>query len=298
MKIERLKDVPKARIGLYSAGLKAYWNQFEGLHGRLTEYGAFLQSRLAEYGEVCYFGMVDDEKNGREAGEWFNQHNVDIVFCHAATYFTSASVVPVHQICKAPLVILNLQPSVQMNYPQTSTGEWLAHCVACPVPELCNALHRCGIPYRTVSGLLGLEKSPAISVAEEATANRPEAIRAWKEIGEWARAAGMRRMLRYARFGFLGNNYSGMLDMYSDPTMLQAETGIHVELLEMCDLDRSLQKISDTEVAEKLEMLTQFFRIEGDSPADPIAKRPDQQQLSWSARVAAAQERISDMDSE
>jgi hypothetical protein len=34
-KIEQIKPIKKARIGLYSVGLKAYWNQFEGLKERL-----------------------------------------------------------------------------------------------------------------------------------------------------------------------------------------------------------------------------------------------------------------------
>ena len=35
-----------------------------------------------------------------------------------------------------------------------------------------------------------------------------------------------------------------------------------------------------------------FFEISGDSPSDPIAKKPDAEQLAWSAKVAGAQERM------
>ena len=290
--LKRLGQIRKPRVGLYSAGLKAYWNQFEGLEGRLIGYGEFIAKKLEAHAEVYNFGLVDDEIAARRAGEWLNAQNVDIVLCHSATYFTSSSALPVHQICKAPVLILNLQPTAEMNYEKTTTGEWLAHCVGCPVPELCNALNRAGIPFRTISGLLGLTETPAISVANEVTAERPEAKRAWAEIIGWVRAAGVKRSLMHARFGFLGNNYSGMLDLYSDFAMLQAQAGIHVEILEMCDLDRSLQKVTDADVEEKLQQMADFFHIEGDSPADPIAKKPTQEQLHWSARVAAAQERM------
>jgi L-arabinose isomerase len=50
----------KARIGLYSAGLRAYWDQFEGLKDRLLTYNAFIEKRLAAFGEVHNFGIVDD----------------------------------------------------------------------------------------------------------------------------------------------------------------------------------------------------------------------------------------------
>ena len=34
-----------------------------------------------------------------------------------------------------------------------------------------------------------------------------------------------------------------MLDMYSDFTMFQAQTGAHLKVLEMCDLDRQLNRL-------------------------------------------------------
>lgn len=288
----RIKDIKKARVGLYSAGLKAYWDQFDGLEARLKGYNAFIAGQVGQWGEVYNFGLVDDEASARAAGEYFNQNNVDIILAHSATYFTSASVLPVHQICKAPTVMLNLQPTPQMNYSKTSTGEWLAHCVGCPVPEASNAFERAGVPLRIVNGLLGLPETPAISVADEATAHLPQAKRAWEQIRQWVAAAGVKRTLQYARFGFLGNNYSGMLDMYSDFTMLQSQLGIHVELLEMCDLDRQLQAVTGEEVRQKRKQVEAFFKISGDSPSDPIAKKPTEEQLDWSCRVAAAQERL------
>ena len=282
----------KARIGLYSAGLNTYWAQFAGLKDRLLGYNSFIAEKLSQVGEVYNFGLVDDETAGRQAVEYFNAHNVDIIFAHSATYFTSSTVLPVHQICKAPAVWLNLQPTPQMNYAKTGTGEWLAHCVGCPVPEASNAFERAGIPFHVVNGLLGLEKTPEISVTDEVTAHMPQAQKAWAEILEWARAAQVKRAMAHARFGFLGNNYSGMLDMYSDFTMLQAQLGLHVELLEMCDLDSQLNKVTDAEVAEKRAEVERFFTISGDSPSDPIAKKPTEEQLDWACRVAAAQERL------
>ncbi len=288
----RLKDTKMARVGIYSAGLHAYWSQFEGLENRLKGYNAFIGGKVSAWGEVYNFGLVDSEVKAREAGEYFNKHNVDIILVHSATYFTSSGVLPVHQICRAPVVMLNLQPTAAMNYEKTGTGEWLAHCVGCPVPEASNAFERAGIQLEIVNGLLGLDETPGISVADEVTAHMPQAKRAWKEIEEWVRAAGVKRTLMFARFGFLGNNYSGMLDMYSDFTMMQSQLGIHVELLEMCDLDRYLQKVTGTEIAEKKRQVEAFFQISGDSPTDPIARKPSDEQLDWSCRVAVAQEKM------
>ncbi|MDR6551230.1 L-fucose/L-arabinose isomerase family protein [Paenibacillus qinlingensis] len=287
-----IKPSLKPRIGLYSVGLRAYWEQFPGLKERLEEYGRFIESRMSAWAEVYYYGLVDTEGEGRKAGEWLNERHVDLVFCHAATYSTSSTVLPVHQICQAPVVFLNLQPTARLNYEQSTTGEWLAHCGACPVPEFANVFNRAGIPFRVVNGLLGLDYTPAISLTDEVTHERREALRAWKEIEGWVRAAGVPRALQHSRFGFLGNTYSGMLDMYSDFTLLSAQTGLHVEVLEMCDLDRMLREVTAQDVKQKLDELHEMFQISGDSPSDPIAKKPTEEQLEWSCRVAAAQEKL------
>ena len=146
---------------------------------------------------------------------------------------------------------------------KTSTGEWLAHCGACPVPEVANAFNRAGIKYRQVNGLLGLDYTPEISVTDENTANRPEVIKAWQKIGEWVDAAKVKAALQYCRFGFLGNNYNGMLET-----------------------------VIEEEVAEKKKEIEEFFIISDDVSADPLAKKPTPEQLDWSARVAVAQEKL------
>lgn len=287
------KEAKKPRIGVYSMGLKHYWNQFPGLRERLIGYGKFIADKVEAMGaEVFFYGLVDCEQEGRKAGEYFNGANVDLIFAHSATYVTSASILPVHQVCHARAVLLNLQPTARINYAKTTTGEWLAHCGACPVPEIANAFNRAGISFRVVNGMLGLKETPEISMTDEVTCNRPEAIRAWKKIEEWVMAAKVKRNLQGARFGFLGNTYSGMLDMYSDFTMFQGQTGAHVQVLEMCDLDRHLQTVTEAEVAEKRKEIEEFFTISEDDAADPLAQKPTNEQLDWSARVAVAQEKL------
>lgn len=289
----KLKENKSPRIGIYTMGLKGYWTQFQGLRERLLHYGEFIADKIRGMNaEVYMYGLVDCEEEGRKAGEYFNRNNVDLILAHSGTYVTSASVLPVHQVCKALTVILNLQPAARINYDKTTTGEWLAHCGACPVPELTNAFHRAEIPYSIVNGLLGLEETPSISLTDEVTVKRPEAVRAWKEIEEWILAAGVKRSLSCSRFGFLGNNYSGMLDLYSDFTMIQSQTGAHVEILEMCDLNRMLEAVTVEEIQKKQKEIEDFFVISEDSSADPMAKKPTKEQLIWSAKVAAAQERM------
>jgi L-arabinose isomerase len=287
-----IKPPRRARVGLYSIGHPHYWDQFEGLLDRLVDYGKFIEQRLAQWGEVYNYGMVDHENKAIEAGEFFNAKNVDIVFCHAATYCMSATHLPVAQRCKRPIVVLNLQPTERVNYGETTTGEWLAHCTACCVPEASYAFQRAGVPFRVVSGLLGLDYTPEISVADEATADHPRAKAAWDEIEQWVKAASVVRTLQGGRMGFLGHTYPAMLDMYSDFTLIEAQTGMHVEILEMCDLAKLVPSITKEEKEQKLEEIKGMFVISEDSPADPLATRPTPEQLDWSSTVACAQEKL------
>ena len=120
---------------------------------------------------------------------------------------------------KAPVVILNLQPTRTLDYEAMTTGEWLANCSACCVPELAGAFTRARIPYRTVTGTL-LDGDPA-----------------WDALARLGRRGARRRAAcARARIGFLGHTYPGMLDMYSDFTQVHAQTGAHVEVLEIDDL--------------------------------------------------------------
>ncbi|MFB3815090.1 MAG: arabinose isomerase [Terriglobales bacterium] len=282
------KSALPARVGLYYIGLAVYWEQFAGLRERLEKYGTFVRERLGASAKVSDFGIVDSEQKAREAGEFFNRENVDLLVCFAATYATSAAHIAVPQICKRPVLVLNLQPAERMDYARTGTGEWLAQCCACCVPEISNAFARCGIPFHVVSGLLGLPESPASSVSNEATATHPDAVSAWRQIEEWVRAAGVQRTLQQSRMGFLGHTYPGMLDMYSDFTMITAQTGLHVEVLEMCDLAQMEQKVRPCEVESKREEVLRIFEVSGDSPSDPLARRPSQEQLEAACRSSVA----------
>ncbi|MDA0338226.1 MAG: arabinose isomerase, partial [bacterium] len=84
-------------------------------------------------------------------------------------------------------------------------------------------------------------------------------------------------------FGFLGHTYPGMLDMYTDFTMVHAQLGAHVEVLEMCDLKARVDAVTDPEIADKLEVIRQVFDIQAGVADGPLV---------WSARVACGLDRL------
>jgi L-arabinose isomerase len=270
-----VRQKEKAQVGVFGIGLAAYWPQFRGLKERLEGYQRKVEQRIGEWASVVSAGLVDDAPGAFEAGEAFRRAGVDLVFCYVGTYATSSQVLPVIQQSKAPVVVLNLQPRAALDYAHTDTGEWLANCSACCVPEISGALARAAIPFRQVTGML--EPEPDVSSPSEL---------AWAEIKEWCEAAQVVRALRRSRLGYLGHPYPGMLDMYSDFTQHQAQLGTHIEVLEMCDLDARVSAATEAEIVHKGEETRRIFEISEDSPSDPLAKKPTPEQMDWACRVS------------
>ncbi len=263
-----------ARVGIFGIGLAAYWPQFAGLKERLEGYQRGIEANIRrEGGVVISAGLVDTAPLAQEAGELFRRENVDIILCYVGTYATSSQVVPAVQHAHKPVLVLNLQPVAALDYEQTDTAEWLANCCACCVPEISGAFTRCNIPFNVVSGLLKEEDGLA-------------GKRAWAEIHDWIAAAQVQRALYTARIGFLGHTYPGMLDMYSDFTMVTGQTGVHIEVLEMDDLQQRVEQADTRKVQATLELAAQLFEISEDSPSDPLALAPRQEDLAWAAQVA------------
>jgi L-arabinose isomerase len=262
------------KVGIFGIGLAAYWPQFDGLRERLEGYQRGIEARLDTLGaEVVSTGLVDTPQAAREAGAVLAAARPDLVLLYTATYATSSQVLPVVQAVDAPVVILNLQPTRSLDYEAMTTAEWLANCSACCVPELAGAFTRARIPYRTITGTL-LDDDPA-----------------WGVIGEWLDAASAVRSLRTARIGFLGHTYPGMLDMYSDFTQVHAQTGAHVEVLEIDDLVERVETADAAAIERMGAEIRETFAL-ADAGLDPIAAEITPEIFEWSARVAVGLDRL------
>lgn len=243
------------RVGLFGVGLDAYWPQFEGLKERLEGYVAQVAEKLKRPGvEICNAGLVDSPERAAEAGSLFRRSEVDIVFLHVTTYALSSTVLPVVQRAKVPVVIMNLQPGEAIDYDSFNklgdrtrmTGEWLAWCSACPVPEIANAFKRALIDFHQVTGTLQ-EQDPV-----------------WGELDGWIEAARVASTMFQNRLGLLGHYYNGMLDIYTDFTAQLACFGGHMEILEVEELAALRRGVGNAAVESKLMEFREAFDIQPD----------------------------------
>ncbi|GAL89769.1 L-fucose/L-arabinose isomerase family protein [Jejuia pallidilutea] len=239
------------KVGLFGIGLDTYWPQFDGLLERLEGYQQQIATKMEGFGaEVVNVGLVDSPVVAREKAQVLKTEDVDILFLYVSTYALSSTILPVVQKVKCPVIILNIQPVAAIDYESFNklgdrgkmTGEWLAHCQACSVPEFANVFNRAGIDYEFVTGYLD----------EQAV---------WDDIQDWIDAANVAATMRNNRLGVLGHYYCGMLDVYSDLTKQASAFGTHIEIVEMCEVKKYRDAVTSTEIENKIEEFKTTFEV-------------------------------------
>jgi L-arabinose isomerase len=251
------------RLGLFGIGLDAYWPQFAGLQQRLEGHLGRVAQKLARPGvEVINLGLVDNLDRAVAAGRDFRRQDVDLIFLHVTTYALSATVLPVVQRAKVPVIILNLQPAPAIDYATFNalgdrtrmTGEWLAHCSACPVPEIANVFKRAGIRFHQITGVL--EDDPVC----------------WREVDAWVEAARVAAGMAGNRLGLMGHYYGGMLDIYTDVTLQCATFGTQVEVLEVDELAALRRAVAGPAIAARVAEFHEVFDVQPDCAAADLAE--------------------------
>ncbi|QDA61626.1 arabinose isomerase [Hymenobacter jejuensis] len=249
-------------IGLFAIGLDTYWPQFPGLKERLEGYVGVVEEKLAAiHPQVLNLGLIDTVDAAFAAGRHLRAQNVDIIFLYVTTYALSATVLPVVQRANVPVILLNLTPAAAIDYAAFNaladrtkmTGEWLAYCSACPVPEMANVFRRTGIQFHQVTGMLHED---------------PEC---WQEISEWVEAARVANTMAYNRLGVMGHYYSGMLDVYSDFTQQVAHFGGHIEMLEVDELSALRREVPLEQVQQRVQLFYEVFDVQPDCSAEELA---------------------------
>ncbi len=177
------------------------------------------------------------------------------------------------QRAKVPVIVLNLQPAAAIDYANFNamadrtamTGDWLAHCAACPVPEIANVFNRAGIDFHQVTGML--HDDPVF----------------WNEVDAWIDAARVADVMFHNRLGLMGHYYGGMLDIYSDTTLQCATFGGHLEILEVDELAALRRDVSAKQIKERVSKFKKVFDVQADC---------SQAELERAAKTSVALDRL------
>lgn len=253
------------KVALVSGGLGVYWEQFDGLLDTVRASASTIAERIGTIGAtVTDVGVVSDPVEGAAAADRIRRADVDLIVLFVSTYMTSAQVLPIFRYGGAPVLLVCLQPGRSMDHGSFGTGDWLGYAGSAGLPEMCVALERLGLPARSVSGYLDDE-------------------RAWTKIGRWIRAAGVMANLRRGRYGLLGHLYPGMFDIASNITSTYSTFGGHVEILELDDLRRHYDAVSEAETDAALRTVERVFAVD---------EGADRENIRFQARVSVALDRL------
>ncbi|MFW5831787.1 MAG: hypothetical protein ACOCVA_06025, partial [Prolixibacteraceae bacterium] len=133
------------------------------------------------------------------------------------------------------------------------TGVWLEHGQACAVPEIASVFNRAGVGYDIVTGHLQDEN-------------------AWLQIQQWVEATTVAEKMQQNRLGVLGHYYGGMLDVYTDLTRQSAAFGTQIEMLEMCELKKLRDEVTNEELENKVAEFHTSFNVIPECDSDEIKR--------------------------
>ena len=280
MIIGKAKQVGK--VGVMIVGHREYWPQFPGQREAVIASGESFQALLERLGvEVVRFHtedgtqMIDSPEKSFQAGLFFKTNDIDICFIYLPSYVASGRyIIGAMQVC-CPIVLVGHQVHYEIDNTPVSVQNALGG--PCCVTEAYNALERCGI--EPADFIFGRKSGKWYSQKFE------------KEINEWCRVADALRSLKGAVFGHMGHTYEGMLDLNFDPTTFTRTFGVHIKMLEMCELVEYVKGATDAEIKSKLDEINEKF-IFLDPSYDPTTVAIEQKDVDWAAQCAVGLEKL------
>lgn len=264
----------RARVGIMVVGHREYWSQFPELKEKLKNNAAIFKEMVAETNVNIITqnrDFVETPEQAVKTGTYFKEKDIDLLFVYIPTYVASGRYVSGILKVNVPTVIVGLQDDVDLS--TTTISSMTGSGSPCPMPEAYSALTRVG---KEPDGIIF---------------GRFHDDRVQQEIDEWCRAAAVLRSLQGSIIGYLGHSYEGMYDMNSDPTSFTGAFGIHVKMLEMCELVQYVKDTKDKEIKEKIQEMKETFMF-ADESYDPTTKPIRDNDVAWAAQCAVGLDKL------
>ena len=264
----------KPKIAIVPIGHATYFKQFANLSEELKQKSAAFAAYFSSNVSVIITEYIDTIDKAYSAVKELLTKDVDAVFILLTTYSPSAIIAPFALYLYVPQILVGIQPLDQLDYENCTTYLQLANDDICAMPEITGVYIR-----------LGKQMPPCII----ASSKQKEQIS--KEVRCWERAIIAKASFKYAKIGYLGHTYEGMYDMHTDPTAFSAAFKSHVQMLEMCELAKYVEQVSDSQLKDKVSEIRNLFEIKEPS-VDPITDYVLDSDLELSARIACALDRM------
>ena len=265
------KNKRNARIAVFAVIHEIYFKQFEGLRENLEKYHSdFVEILKKNDVEVVDFGIIGNNEAAYETANKIKGGGIDLIMCNMITYATSSVFAPIIRDCDIPMVLVALQPRAAMDYSKASTFMQLENDNICSVPEFTGVAVRLGKKIQDV--IIGTLYDDAEAEAE---------------IAKWCDIAKVLHSLKGARMGLMGHTMEAMYDMHADPTAISAAFGLHVPLLEIDDVIRVYNTVTEEEIKEKIKLIDEEFDMP-EPKSDPVTSKLTDADKYQAAKTAVA----------
>ena len=265
------KNKRNARIAVFAVIHEIYFEQFEGLRENLEKYHSdFVEILKKNDVEVVDFGIIGNNEAAYETANKIKGGGIDLIMCNMITYATSSVFAPIIRDCDVPMVLVALQPRAAMDYSKASTFMQLENDNICSVPEFTGVAVRLGKKIKDV--IIGTLYDDAEAEAE---------------IAKWCDIAKVLHSLKGARMGLMGHTMEAMYDMHADPTAISAAFGLHVPLLEIDDVIRVYNTVTEEEIKEKIKLIDEEFDMP-EPKSDPVTSKLTDADKYQAAKTAVA----------
>jgi len=265
------KNKRNARIAVFAVIHEIYFEQFEGLRENLEKYHSdFVEILKKNDVEVVDFGIIGNNEAAYETANKIKGGGIDLIMCNMITYATSSVFAPIIRDCDIPMVLVALQPRAAMDYSKASTFMQLENDNICSVPEFTGVAVRLGKKIQDV--IIGTLYDDAEAEAE---------------IAKWCDIAKVLHSLKGARMGLMGHTMEAMYDMHADPTAISAAFGLHVPLLEIDDVIRVYNTVTEEEIKEKIKLIEEEFDMP-EPKSDPVTSKLTDADKYQAAKTAVA----------
>jgi len=233
----------RPKIGLLPIGHFYYWDQFPRLRDMGLDMYARLRENLEKIGDVVAPELVDTMEKSQAAGEFFREHDPDIVIVFPFGYSPSMTVIPAVQRLDIPIRILNAHQDKSYDYKTADTTDYLHHEGVCCVPEISGALMSIGKRFRVRTGAFDQQ-------------------RLWDEVGADCNGAAAANAFRSMNIGLIGEIYPNMSDMPVDEHRLLKATGKLLIRPEVEEIEEAYHRVTQKQLADMYGQFRQMYEVD------------------------------------
>jgi len=250
-------------IGMFTTANEAYWPQMPDIKDEIKNYALEVKKKLLEHGKVFNAGIVDNITKARETETYLITNDIDIVIIHTGSYGMSGNIIPCIRRLNVPIITLHLQPVDNFNK-YSNSKYTLPKNAFSNAPEIGTILNRMNRKFFPIAGKL-FDEEP------------------WVKMHNILEAVSLIKKLRKTNIGLIGHYYKGMCDLYIDEAQLIYKFGINLEILEIGNLRRFVEEVTEAEIKKKYKVVENNFLFEN---------RIKKDDLIWSLKVALGMEKL------